>query len=387
MYRFTKRAALLPVLSLLVLLAACDSNDPSGPGPDPVGPDSTAEDLFLLEATYFSNVYFPLGGRGPTRTLDPLPAAFTFEVPSSAFAESEVTTAPQEASLMPTLVGLGYNALSVQEVDLIDYATLTLTAPAGADMEFLNDVEVVFSADGLPDRVVGRESYLYGTEVSIYIDEYYAREYLLAPSFQAHLVLDPYQTPSVAGTYRFRLAFDVQFRVYDGDPAPAEVAFEREMYLRDALRQEGYDVGDVVSARVTEVALIDASGSPFSGLLDERLDAARIRIGSPETEETEEVAVLEEFEPDVSLYGEPAEAARAEMDFDVTAVVRRTGRLLVDGVLELDEAAAARGESYQAYLEVEVAFEVPVPEGPRSDDGERTMEVRVPMVVPVAAEK
>ena len=271
-------------------------------------------------------------------------------------------------------------------MDVDNYAVLTLEAPSNASMNFLDDVEVVFSADGLPDRVVGGESYLFGTSAQVYIESYYAEEYLLQPSFGVRLVFDAYDAPPVAGTYRFRFDFSAQFRVYDGDPAPAEVTFERELSLRDALRQEGYDVGDVVSARVTEVALLDDLGSPSQDLLGERIDTFRLRVGSTETGETEEMAVLEDFERALHpYYNSSVESARAEMDYDVTAIVRRTGRLLLDGTLDLDEAAAARGEYYRALLEVEVAFEVPVPEGDRFDEEGRTMEIRVPMRVPVTA--
>lgn len=377
----TLRGALVaPVLlGILTFLAACDSNDPDGT-------DGSATDLFLLQPTYFSNVNFPVGGRGPIRTLPVATTDLTYTMASSVFDQVPVTTPAQEVNLLASLTNAGYSERSVYEVDIRDYATLTLEAPAEETLSFLNRVEVVFSADGLPDRVVGSESYFYGREAEIYINAYDVREYVLQPDFSVQLVLDPYQAPSATGTYRFGFEFDVQFRVYDGDPAPSEVTVERELYLRDALQQEGYDVGDVVSARVTGVAVRDAYSSAGSSLFDERVNAVRVLVGSTETEEMEEVAVLDTFEEETNPYDPPYTAARAEVDHDVTAVVRRTGRLRMEAAFDLDEAAAARGEYYESFLEVEVAFEVPVPEGIRSEDQPRTVELRVPMRVPVSAD-
>lgn len=383
-------ATLLPLLGLFLLVAACDSNDPNDdPVDDPIVEDPTP-DLFLLEPTYYSEVAFPAGGRGPQRYLDPVASAFTYEVEDGAFGTGNtVTTTRREVDFAAALAALGYGPSAVAETRVLDYALLTLQAPAGGTLGFLDYVSVVFSADGMPDRVVGGESYFYNeAEAEINIDGYYAQDYFFKPGFSVHLVLEAYQEPDVAGAHRFSLAFETQFRVYDGDPAPSEVTFEREMYLRDALQYQGYDVGDVVSAHVTEVALIDNhfySGSG-PGVLDQRLDVARIAIGSPETGEMESAASLDTFETETSRYGDVQSFARASADLDVTDVVRRTGRLLLGGVFELDEAAASRGEYYRPNLEVEVAFEVPVPRGPRSeDDGDRTMEIRVPMRVPIAA--
>jgi hypothetical protein len=381
---------LLPLFGLLLFVAACDSTDPSDDPVDEPDIEEPTPDLFLLEPTYFSEVNFPTGGRGPQRYLDPVASNLVFGVEDGAFGTANtVATTRQEVDLMTTLAAQGYGPSAVFETRVLEYARLTLQAPAGGTLGFLEYVNVVFSADGLPDRVVGGQSYPYDvTEVDVYIDSYYVQEYILQPSFRVHLVLDAYQEPSVAGAHRFTLTFDTQFRVYDGDPASSQVVFEREMYLRDVLQYQGYDVGDVVSARVTEVALLD--GDPYSsanpGVLDERLDVARIDIGSPETGEMEEAAALEAFEMETNSYGNVQSIARATADLDVTDIVRRTGRLLLGGVLELDEAAASRGEYYRATLEVEVAFEVPMPRGPRSEnDGDRTMEIRVPMRVPVAA--
>lgn len=374
----TFRALLCVALfGIAVLLPGCDSSDPSDPQIDP--PDE--DDLFLLEPTYFSNFSFPSEGRGPLRILDPIPTSLTFEVASGAFTQGEVTTETREVGFMSALTDLGYNALSISEAEVPDYAVLTLEAPAGADLTFLEQVEVVFSADGLPTRSVIGTSYPYGTEAELYIDSYAVREYLRQPSFRVQLVLRAYQNPPVAGTYRFGFRFETRFYVYDGDPAPAEVTFERELRLRDALQQEGFDVGDVVSARVTKVAVLDESGMGSASLLDERVEEVRIRLGSPETEETEEVAVMQDFDPvPHPYYSGPVAGARADLDVDVTAIVRRTGRLLLTGVLDLDEAATARGEYYPILVEVEVAFEVPIPEGPRAGGfGARTVELRVPM--------
>ncbi len=53
--------------------------------------------------------------------------------------------------------------------------------------------------------------------------------------------------------------------------------------------------------------------------------------------------------------------------------------MILSSVLDLN-AAAARGEYYPALVEEEVAFEVPVPVSPRSEDiGTRTLALRVPM--------
>ena len=94
--------------------------------------------------------------------------------------------------------------------------------------------------------------------MQIGIDYYDARDYLRAAELPGQPRLQ--RVPAAPGGRRAPTAsafsFNVQFRVYDGDPAPAEVTFERELYLRDALQYEGFDVGDVVSARVTEVALL-----------------------------------------------------------------------------------------------------------------------------------
>jgi hypothetical protein len=363
---------------LLLALTACDSNDPAVT-------DEPAGDLFLLQPTYFASMNFPTGGRGPVRTLPVATTDLSFTVASDAFDQAPVTTPARPVNLLSALTGAGYSAQSVYDVRVRDYATLRIEAPAGATLDFLSNVEVVFSADGLPDQVVGGQSYLYGSTADVYIESYFAREYLLRPGFEVRLVLDPYGTPEAVGTYRFGFDFDVDIQVYDGDPAPSEVTFERELYLRDALRYERYDVGDVVSARVTNVALIDPYGSAASSSLDDRLDTARILIGSTETREMEEAAVLDAFaERPHSQFG-TGYGASAEIDHDMTAEVRRTGAIRVEGVLELDEAAAARGEYYEAYLEVEVAFEVPIPHGDRTDGEGRTAELRVPMRVPVAA--
>lgn len=383
-FPLTARAALCAsLLGLFLSCSACDSGDPE------------MGNLFNLDQRYAVGLDFPESDREDSRTLGSDSISLTFEVPSSAFGIGITTeTQAQEASFMASLANEGYNVRSVLEIDLPTHARLALDAPLGADMDFLDRVSVFFSAEGLPTQRVGGTFPVTGTEEAFILSRSDVEAYLLQPSFRVHLTFEIGSAPPPDQTYQFRLTYEARFQVYDNEPASSEVVFEEERSVRYALQQEGYDVGDVVSARVTDVALLDSgtdygfngvSGISHLAPLEERLGVAHIRIGSPETGDVEEVASFRTFEEEVTSNGGVQYvryAARAETDLDITSTVRRNGSVLVNAVLGLDEAAAARGERYSPVLTFDIVFEVPVPEGAgawRADA--RTRELRVPVRV------
>ncbi len=325
---------------------------------------------------------FPEGGRGPLRTIE-LTTPFTFEVANTEldFGNVAEAEAPESGDFDAQYQDLGYALSALDRVTAAESMTLTLEAPDEGSFDDFYYVALDLSADGLSPQRVAREYYPSGTTATLDIDTYYARDFIRQPGFRATLVLDPEYYSDFPGEedYRFRAEFGALYSFYDGDPAPAEVTFEREVNVRRWLQDvEDIDVGDIVSAQVSEVLVYERLYSD-SDSLRERLEAARIRVGSPETEETEEVAVLRTFEEEEDPYYGSYAVMKAEADMDVTATVRRTGRLLVEGTYELDEAAARRGERYETDVVVAVTFEIPIPTSEGVEEDLRRLTLRIPM--------
>lgn len=334
----------------VLLLAGCDSGNPD------------AVDLHRLDPIGFNAyVSVPEGGDPSSRIFLALP--FTFEIPAGELEPGSPVefTAQSAQSLDEALQAAGYSWSAVRSNSLSAFGALTLVEPAGATFEFLQNLRLDFEVDSQRSPVL---DFWYPVEDryemhSLYF-QYEWMQALLDNSLRARLSLqarDDQPAPSTA-TYTIELLLQVEVVVGTAAPAPDGFVVTRDVPVRSGLNYHNVSVADVEEARIETVLLIAYPPYHPANTIDfaERFRGVEVRIAIPGGEGAF-VARLDRFERN-STTGEVR--AVAEANVDVTDLVRRSSELELQIELDLNEAAAARGEYYAFQLSGELIVEVPI---------------------------
>lgn len=334
----------------VLLLTGCDSGDPE------------SDDLYRLDPIGL-NAYVSVPEYGDQSSRIFLALPFTFEIPAGELEPgSPVEFIAQSApSLDDALQAAGYSWSAVRSNSLSASGTLTLVEPAGATFEFLQNLRLDIEVGSQRSPIL---DFWYPAEDQFEIHSlYFQQEWMEAlrdNSLRARLSLqarDDQPAPSTA-TYTIELLLQVEVVIGTAAPAPDGFMLRRDVAVRSELNYRGVSVADVDEARIETVRLVAYPPHHPANTIDfaERFRGVEVRIALPGGEGVF-VTRLDRFERN-STTGEVI--AVAEANIDVTSLVRRSSELELQIELDLNEAAAARGEYYTFQLSGELIVEVPL---------------------------
>lgn len=330
------------------LLAGCDSN-------------GAEDDLYRLDPIRFDS-YFEIPEGGSATTTLPLTIPVTISVEAEAFQAGQMVevTAAGSQTLTEALTAAGYTWAAFRGDAVSASGTLVLDEPAGATFDLFQVLRLDVEAGNQRSQVLDMW-YPYGGrfDLSLYFQQEWVSSLREQP-LRARLALQPREDQQLptSGTYTFELQMQFFLEVGTAAPAPDGLVLTRDFHVRNELRYRGVDVADVEEAWIEEVVLTahpfynTASTSTFT----ERFRGIDIRVALP-GEDGEVVGRIERFERNPAT---GVVTGVADVRKDVTALVRRSSELEFEIEMDLNEAAASRGEYYPFSLTTEMIMEVPV---------------------------
>ena len=331
------RSTLLILAVALTVLSACDTSNPA-PTPEP--------DLFLLPEIVQIQDFAPPRDSVVTLPTETFEFSYAFSGPRPANERFGVNST-NAIDIGGFVVSQGYQIGQINEIQIVGSPQLRLVSGA-SNLSFINEISSLLIVDNFPYSFSSRSisSTFPGNVIDLVLAENPIPPNLPNSQVTSQIRLTPRQPLPSGASYEVQISVALSIKVRaDFTPSTIDLQAE-ELNVRDILRENEFDTGDVVRARYTSLRINPVNSALFAQRVARVTVLASTGTGNGAAIGLGTVNRFNETLP---------------IDADVADVVRRTGRIRLSLTLDLNPGPPLADSSLAFGLEAKLRMEVPQP--------------------------